>query len=167
MNPVMHQAVRDNFIEKASYVALITPGMSVADYGSFVAVDCGLPSDTFNVVARRVLTSSQLLQDGVGHFMSKKFPMALWYWEHPQDRQGMSALSTYGLAQTETHHAMYADLNEVRIQPRLPVGLKIHAATQADNIRRFGAVIAELFGNSDEGRHVAAYHAMLGEVGMS
>ena len=164
MTTNLHDAVRTNFAEKAAYVAHRIPTMSVTEADTFVAIDCGLPSDTLNViVARTLLATDHVLQDGVGHFMAKQFPMALWYWETAGDRHGMGALTAYGLAHTETHIAMYADRTHVRAQVPLPAGLAIRAATQPDEIRSYGAVIAALFGDSDEGRQVAAYHTLLSE----
>ena len=50
----MYQAVRKNFEEKISYIARTVPGMTVTDQSSFLSVDCGLPSDTFNVLVSRM-----------------------------------------------------------------------------------------------------------------
>jgi len=168
MNNVIQQVVRHNFAHKAMYVAQSIPTMTVADRGSFVLVDCGLPSDTFNViVVRHLSTPHQLLQDGVGHFMAKRWPMALWYWEDAADRQGMDALTAYGLAHTETHVAMYADLTQAHHRVPAPEELTISHAVHADEIRQYGSVIAELFGDSDEGRQVAAYFNLLSGYGVS
>ncbi|HEX6288436.1 MAG TPA: GNAT family N-acetyltransferase [Herpetosiphonaceae bacterium] len=164
----LHQAVRDNFAEKAAYVARVMPGMTVTDDESFVAVDCGLPSDTFNlVVARHLSTPDHLLRAGVEPFMAKRFPVALWYWEDEADRQGMAALAAYGLAHTETHIAMYADIAQACVAAPVPADLTISPAVQPDHIRHYGSVIAALFGDSDEGRQVSAYHNLLSEYGMS
>ncbi|NOK57971.1 MAG: hypothetical protein GFH27_549287n275 [Chloroflexi bacterium AL-W] len=44
---------RQNFIAKAAFVAQQYTSMQVADFGSFLRIDCGLPSNTFNVVVLR------------------------------------------------------------------------------------------------------------------
>jgi GNAT superfamily N-acetyltransferase len=162
MNTTMHQAVRSNFAEKAAYLTHIMPMMTVVEYESFISIDCGLPSDTFNIiVARNLLATDHLLQHGVGHFMAKRVPMALWYWDDEADCHGMRALKSYGLAHTETHIAMYGDLTHAQVQVRMPAEFIIRPAEHADDIRQYGLVLAELFGASDEGRHVAAYYSLL------
>jgi GNAT superfamily N-acetyltransferase len=162
MNTIMHQAVRTNFAEKVAYVAHVLPTMTVIQDNHFVAVDCGLPSETFNIiVARDLLATDHLVQAGVGHFMAKLFPMALWYWDDESDRQKMSALTSYGLTLAETHIAMYLDLRHIQVQMSMPEELTIRSVAQADDLRHYGAVITELFGDTDEGRQVAAYHSIL------
>ncbi len=156
-----NRAVRDNFAQKVSYVARSLPGMTVTDAESFVAVDCGLPSDTFNViVALDLSTPHRLLAGGVAPFVEKRLPMALWYWEDA-DRHNMAALTAYGLSHTETHVAMLADLNRVQSSVSTPEELSLEPVTQAEEIRGYGAVIAGLFGDSDEGQQVTAYYDLL------
>jgi hypothetical protein len=50
----LHRAVRTNFEEKAAYLARSLPTMRVSEDEQFLAVDCGLPSDTYNVVADQI-----------------------------------------------------------------------------------------------------------------
>ncbi len=57
----MHLDVCKNFEEKVSYVARRINGMVVDDQINFLSVDCGLPSDTFNVMVVRDLPVSGLL----------------------------------------------------------------------------------------------------------
>jgi GNAT superfamily N-acetyltransferase len=168
MNTTMHQAVRNNFAEKASYLAHVMPMMTVAEYESFISIDCGLPSDTFNIiVTRNLLAIDDLLQIGVGHFMAKRVPMALWYWDDEVDRQGTQALTRYGLAHTETHIAMYCDLTQAKVQAPMPTQFTIRSASHPEDIRLYGVVITELFGASDEGRQVATYHSLLSAYALS
>lgn len=156
-----NRAVRDNFAQKGSYVARSLPGMTVTDAESFVAVDCGLPSDTFNViVALDLSTPHHLLAAGVSPFVKKRLPMALWYWEDA-DRHNTAALTAYGLSHTETHVAMVADLTGLRSGVSTPEGVSTRPVTQAEEVREYGAVIAGLFSDSDEGRQVAAYYRLL------
>ncbi len=104
-------AVRKNFEQKVSYLAKAVPPMVVAEHDSFLYVDCGLPTDTFNVIVARDLSRvNQILNEGVAYFISKSFPVALWYWEDDADKSGMNALTAYGLTHNETNIAMYAYL---------------------------------------------------------
>ncbi|MCX6043700.1 MAG: GNAT family N-acetyltransferase [Chloroflexi bacterium] len=152
------QAVRKNFEEKAAYFAQALAGMTVIERGSFFAVDCGLPSDTFNVIVARDLSATeQILQNGIGYFMAKQFPVALWYWEDPAHRAGIDALLAYGLTHNETNLAMVADLQASTFNVPAPTGLIIRHVERADDLQQFGALIARLFGDSAEGPQVAAY----------
>ncbi len=168
MSNNLNQAVRDNFIEGASYVARAVPTMSVVDAGSFVLVDCGLPSDTFNVVVARDLSDvRRLLDEGVGHFMAKGWPMALWHWEGAEDGQAIEALLAYGMMRAESHVAMVADLGETDAQRVMPVGFTIEKVTRAQQIQQYGSLLAGLFGNSDEAGQVTAYYDLLAPVSHS
>lgn len=142
--------------------------MIVADHSNFLIVDCGLPSDTFNViVVRDLFDTTRLLNEGVGHFMAKGFPMAVWYWEEDMDKSGMDVFMAYGLTHTETHVAMYADLTVSKAKVSEPEGLIINYAGSPGGIRQYGAVIASLFADSEEGRNVATYFNLLSEFPMS
>ena len=158
MDPLGHQLVRENFSEKVAYLARVVPAMTALDHGSFVDVDSGLPSDTFNViVVRDLLKTNVLFKDGIGHFASKGFPMALWYWDDASAQHGMTKLIDYGMTRAETHVAMIADVAQTRVLAPIPDGLTIHLAGQAAELRAFGAILASLFGAADEGLHVATF----------
>lgn len=158
MGYVMKQAVRQNFEEKVMYIARSIPTMAVVETDAWVSVDCGLPSDTFNViVARDPAASQQTLHEAVAHFMAKRFPMALWCWDDAADQHAIAALTGYRLAHTETHVAMYAERVQCRVHDTAPPRLTISHVEQPREIRQYGSVIAGLFGGTDEGRQVAAY----------
>ncbi|CAN5383059.1 GNAT family N-acetyltransferase [soil metagenome] len=160
----MPQTVRKNFEEKAAYFARSLTGMAVIERASFLAVDCGLPSDTFNVIVARDLSATeQILQEGVGHFMAKQFPVAVWTWEDTADRSGMDALLAYGLTHNETNVAMVADLAETAFNIAMPTGLVIQHAESASELQQFGSLIARLFGASEEAPQVAAYFTQLSQ----
>ncbi len=157
-------AVRKNFEEKASYVAKLAPGMSVIDSGSFLVVDSGIPSDTFNVIVVRDLSDpSQLLKNGVTHFLHKQLPMAIWYWEDANASGNTDALLAYGLTSTETDVAMIADLTQTNLQVAQPEGLTIKMVEHVDELQQFAAVLVRLFGTSDEAQGVAAYFQRLSQ----
>ena len=150
--------VRKNFEEKAAYLARQLPGMAVIDYGGFLTVDAGVPSDTFNViVVRDLANTSELLHTGVGYFMDKQWPMAVWYWEDAADRAGIDALLAYGLTTNETDVAMVADLTQAKIHRAPPAGLTIKLVDCLDGLQQFSGVLVRLFGDSGEAQGVAAY----------
>ncbi len=153
----MHPNVRKNFEEKVSYVASIVPTMSVINSSSFLLVDCGLPSDTFNViVVRDMIASSQMLA-GINSFTSKGFPMAVWCWESDVDSAGRATFIQHGLSHAEIHTAMYADLTQIHVTPLSVEDLEIHRAVTAIDLLHVGNEMADLFGSSDEGKQVRTY----------
>jgi hypothetical protein len=110
----MYQAVRKNFEEKVSYIARTLTGMTVNEHSSFLSVDCGLPSDTFNVLVVRDMSASTQILAGVDHFTAKGFPLAVWFWESDVDQAGLSTFIQHRLSPAEITTAMYTDLSETR-----------------------------------------------------
>jgi ribosomal protein S18 acetylase RimI-like enzyme len=157
----MHLDVRKNFEEKVSYVARRLNGMMVDDQSNFLSVDCGLPSDTFNVIVVRDLRVMDPVLASVDRFISKGFPFAVWYWESDIDKSDISYLVQHGLVHTETHKAMYADLSQIQIVPLHVEGLEIKQVMTDSDMLHFGEVIAALFGDSSEGRQVFTYFQRL------
>lgn len=156
----MHLAVRANFEEKAAYVARRLADMTVDEQNGFLSVDCGLPSDTFNVIVVRDVSAP--IQALTAHFLTRSFPFAVWYWQHDEESV-IAKLFQAGLVQTETHSAMYADLSQaqpVALTAPPVAGLEIRQATTANDLLQFGEVVSD-FGSSREGRQVLAYFQRL------
>ena len=164
----MNQDVRLNFEEKVSYLARTLPSMTVTDHGHFLSVDCGLPSDTFNVTVIRELSApAQVLALGVDPFTSKGFPMALWYWESDRDQAGMAALLQHGLVLAETNTAMAVELSEIKSTSAPIVGLEIKQVETANDLLEVGKMMLALFGDSEEGRTVFTYYRQLSDHSLS
>lgn len=155
------QVVRTNFEEKAAYLARALPTMRVTQNKMFLAVDCGLPSDTYNVIVVRDLAlPQQLLQEGIRPFLQQRFPAAIWYWNAGSSAD-IQALTALGLVHTETAIAMAADLGAAVLEAATPEGLTIVQATQADEVRQYGAFLAGLFVDTVEQQAVASYFQQL------
>jgi ribosomal protein S18 acetylase RimI-like enzyme len=163
----MYQAVRKNFEEKVSYIARMVTGMAVTDQSSYLSVDCGLPSDTFNVLVVRDGSASTQMLASVDHFTSKGFPLAVWFWESDVDQACLSAFIQHGLKSTEINTAMYTDLSELQIAPLHIEGLEIKRAVIASDLLHIGNVLAALFGDSKEAGQVLAYFQRLCELPLS
>jgi ribosomal protein S18 acetylase RimI-like enzyme len=159
----MHLAVRKNFEEKVSYVARMVTDMTVIDASSFLSVDCGFPSDTFNVVAVRDMSMLAQMLAGIDHFTSKGFPMAVWSWENDVDPANHSMFIQHGLKHAETNTSMQADLSELKITSLDVEGLEIKQAETTDDLLQFGITLAAGFGASDEGKQVLNYFQHLCE----
>jgi GNAT superfamily N-acetyltransferase len=163
----MRQDVRKNFEEKVSYIARIVTGMTVTEHSSFLAVDCGLPSDTFNVLVIRDMHARAELLATVDRFNAKGFPLAVWYWESEVKDADLAVFSQHGLWHAETHVAMYADLSEIQVTSLPIAGLEIKRSMTASDLLQFGEVMVALFGDSSEGRHVFAYFQRLCDYPLS
>lgn len=158
----MKQTVRQNFEEKASYIARAIPTMRVIDTGGVLAVDCGLPSDTFNViVVRDASLPDGPLEQCIDHFVTQRFPVALWYWQDELDRFRAHPTIASSFVHAETHVAMVAERVQIAADTAAPAGLHISAVEQPQQLQQYGGVLARLFGDSDEGRAVAAYYDRL------
>src|SRR5438034_2409085 len=163
----MYQAVRKNFEEKVSYIAKTVSGMTVTDQSSFLSVDCGLPSDTFNVLVVRDVSAPAQMLANVDRFTSKGFPLGVWFWENVVDQASSSAFIQHGLEAAEINTAMYADLSELQITPLHIEGLEIKRAVTASDLLQVGNVLAALFGDSDEAGQVLAYFQRMCEHPLS
>src|ERR1051326_8718967 len=160
---MMRQHVRKNFEEKSAYLASILPAITVTDHPGFLAVDCGLPSDTYNVVAARDMSAPAEMLAAVDRFNAKGFPAALWYWENDIADADRAAFLQHSLDYAETHVAMYANLAEIPTTSYNVAGLEIRLATTARDILQYGTVVADLFGASPEGPQVFAHFQRLSE----
>jgi ribosomal protein S18 acetylase RimI-like enzyme len=163
----MYQTVCKNFEEKVSYVARTVSGMTVTDQSSFLSVDCGLPSDTFNVLVVRDGSAPAQMLANVDHFASKGFPLAVWFWENDVDQASSSAFIQHGLSPAEITTAMSADLSELQIAPLHIAGLAIKRAVTVSDLLQVGTVLASLFGESEEAGQVLTYFRRLGEHPLS
>jgi GNAT superfamily N-acetyltransferase len=167
MEESIYQDVRKNFEEKVSYVARTVTSMTVIDHNTFLSVDCGLPSDTFNVLVVRDMSAPAELLATVDHFNTRRFPLAVWYWENNVKDADLTAFRQHGLSHAETHVAMYADLTEIQVTSFPIAGLEIKRATTASDLVQFGEVMTGLFGDSSEGHAVFAYFQRLCEYPIS
>jgi ribosomal protein S18 acetylase RimI-like enzyme len=159
--------VRKNFEEKVSYIARMVSGMTVTDQSSFLSVDCGLPSDTFNVLVVRDMAARAQMLASIDHFTSKGFPLALWFWENDVDQASSSAFIQHSLEPAEINTAMYTDLSELQIAPLHIEGLAIKRVATASDLLQVGNVLAALFGDSEEAGQVLASFQRLCEHPLS
>lgn len=156
--------VRDNFIAKVSYLAEHTERISLMISEDYIRVDCGLPSDTFNitVLLKQQLQPSEtdIIEGAVHYFTNKNFPMALWAWED-NCSETFHTLRVTGLVEAETNIAMYADLDRLHPEYKQPSEFSIKEVASPKEMELFGDVLASLFEGSEEAVHVRAYYKQL------
>lgn len=163
----MHLDVRQNFEEKAAYLARFLPGMTIIDQGALLSIDCGQPCDTFNVVVLRdPMEAAEALALSIGRFTSKGFPMALWYWEK-EEHEDMAELLQHGLVFAETNTAMAVDLSASKGTAPQVEGLEIKRVTTASELLQMADIMLTLFEGSEEGHSVFAYYQRLSAYALS
>ncbi|WP_242213378.1 GNAT family N-acetyltransferase [Bacillus cereus group sp. BfR-BA-01383] len=158
------QLLIDNFTYKISYIARLIHGMNVKETKDYIAVDCGLPADTFNIITllNNSLTSGvEQLHSEVTYFNQKKFPMSVWFWNNGQEQIIQSELLNLGLKEAEHNIAMVVDLKTLHPTINMPVGFTIQKASSSGQIQRFGETLADLFGESEEGINVQAFYKQI------
>ncbi|ANC19678.1 acetyltransferase [Bacillus cereus] len=155
------QLLIDNFAFKTSYVAQFVPGMSIKETKDYIAVDCGLPADTFNIITllnNNLTEGVEKLYKEVDYYNQKNFPMSVWLWDEEQERDIKSELIKIGLKEAEQNIAMVADLKTISPTINMPVSFTIQQASSPGLIKKFGETLANLFGTSEEGIHVQAFY---------
>lgn len=165
----LSRQVRENFAAKAAFPARVVPGVQVLDRPDSLRVDCGLASDTFNVVLARDLDGvdlARMVRTHVEYFRAKRFPMAFWVWDSPRSQELAHCLEQAGLSSDETDVAMAADLRGVAQPLDLPDGFTIRAAASSADHRDFGGILSGLFEGSPESHSVRAYYDRLSERGL-
>ena len=143
----MLDLIRVNFEEKAGYAARTLPaacGMRVTDEPAYLAVDCGLPSDTYNVVVPREPIDAMYLRDSaITPFRAKGFPLAIWCFARSAELMQTFALA--GFRHAESSVAMVADLTCVAADAALPHGLSIVYADGPRTMSSYGSFLADQF----------------------
>ncbi|PQZ57619.1 GNAT family N-acetyltransferase [Bacillus sp. MYb209] len=157
----------DNFTYKTTYVARHVQGMSVKETRDYIAVDCGLPADTFNIITtlnNNLTDGNEALCAEIEHFNQKRFPVSVWYWDAMQENNFKNELLKLNLIEAEHNIAMVADLKIIHPIIDIPVGFTLQKATSPKQIQQFGETLAALFGTSVEGTHVQAYYNQISSL---
>ncbi|KFM99681.1 GNAT family N-acetyltransferase [Bacillus clarus] len=157
----------NNFTYKTSYVAKHAAKMIVKETKDYVKVDCGLPTDTFNIITllnNDVMEEKQELCAEIEYFNQKKFPMSVWFWETNQDDTLVSELKQLGLKEAEKNVAMVVDLKTIDPIIDVPAGFTIQKAASSLHIQKFGDTLSSLFGTSAEGTSVQAYYNQISSL---
>lgn len=155
------QLLIDNFTYKMSYIARHVHGMNVKETKDYIAVDCGLPADTFNIITllnNDVTEDIEKLYKVINNYNKKKFPMCVWFWDNSYEQAIKNELIKLGLKEAEQNIAMVADLKTIQPTIKMPEGFTIQRASSLGQIKKFGETLANLFGTSEEGIHVQTFY---------
>ncbi|MES9700174.1 GNAT family N-acetyltransferase [Bacillus sp. JJ927] len=157
----------DNFTYKTTYVARHVQGMSVKKTKDYIAVNCGIPTDTFNIITllnNNLTEGNEELCTEIEHFNQKGFPMSVWCWDAKRENTLKNELLKLRLIEAENNIAMVVDLKKIHPTIDIPVGFTIQKATSPKQIQQFGEKLAALFGTSAEGTHVQAYYNQISSL---
>jgi ribosomal protein S18 acetylase RimI-like enzyme len=135
---------------KAVHMAWIqarTPGMRVDDGPELLVVDCGLPSDTFNLVLRARLArpSARARIAAVAAGFERAGRPFTW-WVGPADRPAdlASLLLDAGFLAAGTEPVMAVDLMRLPTVDLSPSGLRIEPATSTERLGHAATILASL-----------------------
>ncbi|MDP7989267.1 GNAT family N-acetyltransferase [Bacillus sp. MHSD_36] len=155
------QLLIDNFTYKTSYITRQAQGMHVKETKDYIAVDCGLPADTFNIITlldNHLTEGFEKLYKEIEYFNQKKYPMSVWFWDEKLEGNIKNELIKLGLKETEQNIAMVANLHTIHPTINLPEGFTIQKAASSGQIKKFGEALASLFGTSEEGIYVQSFY---------
>ncbi len=128
-----------------AFVQRQQPGMTVDDCSDLLLVDSGLPTDTYNKIARARLredNAGRRIAEAVGHFCRAQRPFA-WVvgpGSRPLDLE--QRLLQHGLRAGECDVGMALELAELPLQPEVPAGLEIRRVSTVSELADFAAVNA-------------------------
>lgn len=175
MHSSLINLVRQNFIAKSAYFArfpftYLLPGAYVEETASYAIVNCGLASDTFNVVIPKSNDPSALtalFDHTIQLWNQQQLPFAFWCWEDTFSSALSTLLDEYGLASDEQAVAMWLNLQLTPLKPLSPSALTIRAVQTPADYEQFADVIAELFGTSSEAKQIRTYYQRVGTIRQS
>lgn len=152
--------IRHNFIINNLVSAPYNNDIKIEQTPDYYRIDCGLKSDTFNVgIPITDKPDKGLYARLVDYFHQKNYPMALWIWDFMPRWQ--KYLAKAGLPLTETLLGMYAQPEQLDINPEKPNNLHIRKVANVADVVRFGNLMASLFGTDGEGENLRRYFAKL------
>lgn len=135
------RAMEENLCGHVAWLAARTDGMRVDDAADALAVDSGLASDTFNIVARADFAAARAslrVAEIVDGFAGRPFA----WWVGPEERPVVAAaLGARGLVAVEEEAGMALDLAALRPAPP-PPGLAIRRVRDGAALAAFARVEA-------------------------
>ena len=155
------QLLIDNFTYKTSYIARQAQGMNVKETEDYIAVDCGLPADTFNIITllnNNVTEGIEKLYKEVNNYNQKKFPMSVWFWDDRYEQTIKSELIKLDLKRSRTKYCNGRRIKYNSSDNKHARRFYNTKASSPEQIKKFGETLANLFGSSEEGIHVQAFY---------
>ena len=143
--PPLVAALEENLHQHLAYVQRRAPGMTVDDRPDLLLIDSGLPSDTFNQIARARLDPSAAalrIASAIAHFRAAGRPYSWWVGPGSRPLDLERRLEGAGLRATESEVAMAAALDDLPAGVDVPAGLEVRRVESAAGLADFAAVVA-------------------------
>jgi ribosomal protein S18 acetylase RimI-like enzyme len=140
----MLAALEANFVTHASWILGRLEGARVEDSASYVLVDSGLATDTFNLVCRARLDAedgAERARRAVAFFEDFGRPFSWWVGPIDEPERLGEILAGIGLVEAESETAMAVSLADLETR-ETPSGLRIERASTAGHLADFGRVCA-------------------------
>jgi GNAT superfamily N-acetyltransferase len=140
-------------------------GMLVEDTEDLLLVDSGLPSDTFNQIARARLTpvdADRRIAEALEHFRSVGRPFSWWVGPGSRPLDLERRLEDHGLRAVGTELGMALEWTALPTRPPLPTGLAVQRVRTAGDLADWVAVIGSCDDPPDPA--VAAFYARAATV---
>ncbi|MGA8220588.1 MAG: GNAT family N-acetyltransferase [Candidatus Acidiferrales bacterium] len=138
-------ASENNLHGHISFLQRSIPGMTVLDQKDLLLVDSGLPSDSFNIVARARLADSEAdvrIAEVVEHFRAANRPFAWWVGPSSRPLDLESRLRRHGLRPAESELGMSIELRDLPGKVTQPEGLEIRRVSSPQDVSDFAAIFA-------------------------
>jgi GNAT superfamily N-acetyltransferase len=141
--------IESNFLGHLTWPHQATPGMRVIASEECVVSDSGLPTDTFNTVLVRTVSTAVRqgsLRSALDHFRSRSLPYAVWV--GPGAGSGdsdLGALAGLGLREAEQEPGLALDLSRWEPEPGRPRGpepFEVRLVTDRNGLDDFARVLA-------------------------
>lgn len=138
-------ALEENLHGHLAFIPQRRPGMTVDDRAGLLLVDSGLPTDTFNKIARARLTEATVdrrIAEAVGYFRSRHRPFAWLVGPGSRPLDLDRRLPDHGLRPAEHDLGMALDLARLPSPPDAPPGLEIRRVRTPTELADFAAINA-------------------------
>jgi GNAT superfamily N-acetyltransferase len=138
-------ALEENLHRHLAYVQRRVAGMTVVDRPDLLLIDSGLPSDTFNQIARARLDptgAGQRIAAAIDHFRAAGRPYSWWVGPGSRPLDLQPRLAAAGLRLEETEVAMAAALDDLPPGIDTPAGLDVRRVESATDLAGFAAAVA-------------------------
>jgi ribosomal protein S18 acetylase RimI-like enzyme len=148
-----------------SFLQRSIPGMTILDLSDVLLVDSGLPSDTFNKIARARFAESDAdrrIGETIQHFRAANRPFAWWVGPASRPLDLVSRLRRQGLAAAESELGMFMELRNLPLKVDAPKELQIRRAASPEHIQDFSSVFAANWELPDPA--VAAFYSLAGPI---
>lgn len=152
MDSTQSQAIRYNFMTKATYFLHLQNVQSVQHINNHTLTNSGLKTDMFNVL---IYAPNYPLDNALTYFAKTKLPFACWCFDE--------TLTCDELTLTEQETLMVAETDKLR--PML-IGIDnftIKQVKTGSDILAFGQVLAGLAETKEEYEAIMAYYTILGQ----